>query len=169
MKQLLQDVSSGELTVDDVPAPVRAPAALLVATRCSLISAGTERAVMAMGSKSLVAKARARPDLARKVIDSAREEGVRTAVAKVRGRLGEPNPLGYSSCGIVLEAPTDSPAGPGELVACAGAGYAGHAEIVSVPRNLCARVPAGVEPEQAAYSTVAAIARSRSARRRRSR
>jgi predicted dehydrogenase/threonine dehydrogenase-like Zn-dependent dehydrogenase len=158
MKQLLQDVSSGELSVAEVPAPVRAPAALLVATRASLISAGTERAVMELGSKSLVAKARARPDLARKVVDSVREEGVRTAVEKVRGRLGEPNPLGYSSCGVVLEAPDESPAGPGELVACAGAGYAGHAAIVSVPRTLCARVPPEVDPEQAAYATVAAIA-----------
>jgi polar amino acid transport system substrate-binding protein len=158
MKQLLQDVSSGDLTVTEVPAPVRAPAALLVATRCSLISAGTERAVMELGSKSLVAKARARPDLARKVVDSVREEGLRTAAEKVRGRLSEPNPLGYSSCGVVLEAPAESPAGPGELVACAGAGYAGHAEIVSVPRTLCARVPAGVGPEQAAYATVCAIA-----------
>lgn len=158
MQQLLQDISSGDLTVTDVPAPVRAPAALLVATRCSLISAGTERAVMELGSKSLVAKARARPDLARKVVDSVREEGLRTAVDKVRGRLDEPNPLGYSSCGIVLEAPAESPAGPGELVACAGAGYAGHAEIVSVPRTLCARVPPRVQPEQAAYATVCAIA-----------
>ena len=158
MKQLLQDVSSGDLTVTDVAAPVRAPASLLVETRCSLISAGTERAVMELGSKSLVAKARARPDLARKVVDSVREEGLRTAADKVRGRLSEPNPLGYSSCGVVLEAPAESPAGPGELVACAGAGYAGHAEIVSVPRTLCARVPSGVQPEQAAYATVCAIA-----------
>lgn len=158
MKQLLQDVSSGAVMITESPAPARGSAALLVATKCSLISAGTERAVMELGSKSLVGKARARPDLARKVVDSVREEGLRTAVEKVRGRLGEPNPLGYSSCGVVLEAPSHSPAGPGELVACAGAGYAGHAEIVSVPRTLCARVPEGVAPEQAAYATVSAIA-----------
>jgi threonine dehydrogenase-like Zn-dependent dehydrogenase len=158
VKQLLQDVSSGELTVTEVPAPIRAPGALLVATSVSLISAGTERAVMDLGSKSLVGKARARPDLARKVVGSVREEGLRTAYGKVRGRLAEPNPLGYSSCGVVLEAPDDAPAGPGELVACAGAGYASHAEIVSVPRQLCARVPEGVSPEQAAYATVVAIA-----------
>jgi predicted dehydrogenase/threonine dehydrogenase-like Zn-dependent dehydrogenase len=158
VKQLLQDISSGELVVTEVPAPNRAPAALLVATRRSLISAGTERAVMDLGTKSLVGKARARPDLARKVVDSVREEGLKTAYEKVRRRLGEPNPLGYSSSGVVLEAPDDAPAGPGELVACAGAGYASHAEIVSVPRTLCARVPEGVSAEQAAYATVAAIA-----------
>lgn len=113
---------------------------------------------MELGDKSLIAKARARPDLVRKVLDSVREEGLQPARDKVRGRLGEPNQLGYSSCGIVLEGPDKSPAGPGELVACAGAGYAGHAEIVSVPRTLCARVPEGVRPDQAAYATVGAIA-----------
>lgn len=158
MKQLLQDVASGDVTVADVPAPARSSASLLVATRSSLISAGTERAVMELGRKSLAGKARARPDLARKVLASTREDGLKTAYEKVRGRLAQPNSLGYSSCGLVLEAPTDSPASPGELVACAGAGHASHAEIVSVPRTLCARVPEGVSPEDAAYTTVAAIA-----------
>ncbi|MDX6664075.1 MAG: hypothetical protein QOG68_281, partial [Solirubrobacteraceae bacterium] len=158
VRQLIQDVSTGDLTVADVPAPAPAAGALLVATRCSLISAGTERATIDLGNRSLLGKARARPELARKVIDSVRDEGLRVAAQKVRGRLAEPNALGYSSCGVVLEAPADFPAGPGDLVACAGAGHAVHAEIVSVPRNLCARVPAGVEPAAAAYGTVATIA-----------
>ena len=158
VRQLLQDVSSGEISLTEVPVPLRGSASLLVATRASVISAGTERAVMELGAKSLAGKARARPDLARKVLDSVREEGARTAYRKVRGRLAEPNALGYSSCGVVLEAPAGSPAGPGDLVACAGANYAVHADIVSVPRTLCARVPDGVAPEQAAYATVAAIA-----------
>ena len=76
----------------------------------------------------------------------------------MRGRLGEPNALGYSLCGIVLEACDGAPAAPGELVACAGAGLASHAEVVAVPRTLCARVPEGVPAEDAAYATVAAIA-----------
>ena len=158
MKQLLQNVSSGEITLDEVPAPARGPGQLLVATRRSVISAGTERAVVAMGRASLVGKARARPDLARKVIESARSEGIGTAYGKVRGRLGQPNPLGYSLCGVVLEACDGAPAAPGDLVACAGTGYASHAEVVAVPRNLCARVPAGVAPEDAAYGTIASIA-----------
>ena len=158
MRQLLQNVSTGEITVEEVPVPARGPAALLVATRYSLISAGTERAVLELGRASLVDKARARPDLVQKVIESARTEGVATTYAKVRGRLSEPNALGYSLCGVVLEACEDPPAAPGELVACAGAGKASHAEVVSVPRNLCARVPEGVAPEDAAYATVAAIA-----------
>ena len=158
MKQLLQDRNSGTISIEEVPAPVRTPAGLLVVTRFSLISAGTERAAVEMGNKSLVGKARARPDLVRKVLDSAREEGAASTIAKVRGQLEHPNPLGYSSSGIVLEAPPESPAGPGDLVACAGAAFAAHAQIVNVPRTLVARVPDGVAAEDAAYATVAAIA-----------
>ena len=158
MKQLLQNVSTGEISIEEVPLPAQNSGSLLVSTHYSLISAGTERAVLEVGRASLVGKARARPDLARKVLDSAREEGVATTYAKVRGRLGEPNALGYSSCGEVLEGCEDAPAAPGELVACAGVGYASHAEVVAVPRNLCARVPDGVDAADAAYGTVASIA-----------
>ena len=158
MKQLLQNVSTGEITVEEVPAPARGPRSLLVATRFSVISAGTERAVVELGRASLIGKARARPDLVKKVVESARDRGLATTYAKVRGRLGEPNALGYSLSGIVLEACEDAPAGPGDLVACAGAGHASHAEVVAVPRNLCARVPDGVSAEDAAYATVATIA-----------
>lgn len=158
MRQLLQNVSSGAMTVDEVPAPQRGHASLLVANCFSLISAGTERAVMDLGRASLVSKARARPDLVRQVVGSVRTEGLGRTYTKVRGRLGDPTALGYSSCGIVLESCDGAPAAPGELVACAGAGLASHAEIVAVPRTLCARVPEGVAPEDAAYTTLVAIA-----------
>jgi predicted dehydrogenase/threonine dehydrogenase-like Zn-dependent dehydrogenase len=158
VKQLLQDRNSGTISIEEVPVPARTAAGLLVATRFSLISAGTERAAVEMGNKSLVGKARARPDLVKKVLDSAREEGAATTIAKVRGQLDHPNPLGYSSSGIVLEAPPESPAGPGDLVACAGAMFASHAQVVNVPRTLVARVPDGVSAEDAAYGTLAAIA-----------
>ena len=129
VRQLLQNVSTGEITVEEVPAPLHARASVLVATRYSLISAGTERAALDLGRASLLEKARARPDLVQKVVESARTEGVATTYAKVRGRLGEPNALGYSLSGVVLEGCEDSPAAPGELVACAGAGRASHAEV----------------------------------------
>ena len=158
MRQLLQDVSSGRITVENVPPPSPGPRSLLVATRYSLISAGTERTVMALGNQSLIGKARSRPDLVAKVVESARTEGIATAYSKVRGRLTEPNALGYSSSGVVIRSGDGAPAGPGELVACAGAGHASHAEIVSVPRNLCARVPEQVPAQDAAYATVASIA-----------
>ena len=158
MKQLLQNMGTGEVAVAEVPVPARAAGELLVATRYSVISAGTERAILEIGRSSLIGKARARPDLARKVVESARTEGVRTTYQKVRGRLGEPTALGYSLAGTVVEAGDDAPAAPGEMVACAGAGRASHAEVVSVPRLLCARVPDNVAGEDAAYATVAAIA-----------
>jgi predicted dehydrogenase/threonine dehydrogenase-like Zn-dependent dehydrogenase len=158
MRQLLQNVSTGEITVQDVPAPAPGPRRLLVATRFSVISPGTERAVLEIGRASLAGKARARPDLVKKVIESAREEGLGATYAKIRGRLGEPNALGYSVSGTVLEAGEDAPAGPGELVVCAGAGHASHAEVVAVPRLLCARVPDRVSAEDAAYATLASIA-----------
>ena len=158
MKQLLQDVSTGEITIDEVPAPGPAAASLLVATRFSVISPGTERAVLEIGRASLVSKARARPDLVKQVVEAARTEGVAATYAKVRGRLGEPNALGYSLAGIVLESCDAATAAPGDLVACAGAGLASHAEIVCVPRNLVARVPPGVAAQDAAYGTIACIA-----------
>jgi predicted dehydrogenase/threonine dehydrogenase-like Zn-dependent dehydrogenase len=158
MRQLLQNVSTGEIRVEDVPPPAADAVSLLVGARFSLISAGTERATVALGKQSLVGKARSRPDLVAKVIESARAEGVGATFTKVRGRLGAPNTLGYSLSGVVLESCDGSPAAPGELVACAGANRANHAEVVSVPRNLCARVPDGVAAEDAAYSTVACIA-----------
>jgi predicted dehydrogenase/threonine dehydrogenase-like Zn-dependent dehydrogenase len=158
MRQLLQNVSTGEITVEEVARPTQSNASLLVASRFSLISAGTERAALELGRASLVGKARARPDLVKRVVESARTEGVATTYAKVRGRLGDPNALGYSLAGVVLAACEDAPAAPGELVACAGAGLASHAEIVAVPRNLCARVPESVLAEDATYATMAAIA-----------
>src|SRR3954470_22265005 len=103
MRQLVQDISKGSITVEEVPAPRRPPSALLVASRASLISAGTERAVVELGRASLVGKARARPDLVRKVVESARDEGLAATYAKVRGRLDEPGTLGYSLCGVVIE------------------------------------------------------------------
>ncbi len=158
MRQLLQNVSTGEIEIEEVPAPTANSVSLLIGTRFSVISAGTERAVLDIGRASLVGKARARPDLVGKVIESAREEGLAMTYAKVRGRLGEPNALGYSLSGVVLESCDGAPAAPGERVACAGVGLASHAEVVAVPRTLCARIPDGVSDEDAAYSTIASIA-----------
>ena len=103
MKQVLQDVRSGEIAVHDVPEPGAAPGCVLVAVRHSVISAGTERALAGLGSKSLLQKARARPDLVRKTLDTARSEGVGATVAKVRGRLDEYTAFGYSCAGEVLD------------------------------------------------------------------
>src|SRR2546430_4633202 len=103
---------------------------------------------------TLFRSARERPDLAREVVDRARREGVAVTRRAVQRKLSEETPVGYSSAGRVLEVGENVRGfGPGDLVACAGVGYANHAEIVSVPSNLCARVPEGVPLEVAAMTT----------------
>jgi predicted dehydrogenase len=158
MKQVLQD-RSGVTVVRDVPSPSCPPGSLLVRNAYSAISSGTEGARTALSKKSLFAKARERPDLARQVIDRARTEGMRSTHQAVKRKLGEPVAVGYSSAGEVLEV-GHAVAGfdVGDAVACAGGGHANHAEIVSVPVNLCARVPDGVPPQAAAMAAIASIA-----------
>jgi predicted dehydrogenase len=159
VRQVAQRPRDGGVVVVDAPTPVLRPGWVLVANRFSLISAGTERAKLDMGEKNLVQKARARPDLVRKVVDKARVEGVRAAADTVREKLGALAPLGYSSAGVVVRI-GQSVEGlvPGDEVACAGAGYANHAELVACPRNLVAKVPQGVGLDAACYATVGAIA-----------
>lgn len=159
MKQVLQNRKSGKLRVEEVPQPALLAGGLLVENAFSAISVGTERTSVTLGSKSLLGKARARPDQVRKVIEMARREGLPGTYRKVMGLLDSSNPLGYSCAGRVLEVGEGvADFDPGDLVACAGSGYANHAERIFVPNNLCARVPASVSLEQAAFTTMGAIA-----------
>jgi predicted dehydrogenase len=158
VKQVLQSYRSGEITVTDVPAPSGPEAGgVLVRTTASLVSAGTERMAMELGKKSLVGKARARPDLVAKVLQKVAREGMVATARAVFAKLDVPNPLGYSCAGLVLDA-DDAPYASGERVACAGAKIANHAEVNAVPRNLCARIPANISDEEASFVTVGAIA-----------
>jgi predicted dehydrogenase/threonine dehydrogenase-like Zn-dependent dehydrogenase len=161
MKQVLQQPSTGEITVAEVPAPQLLPGCLLVSVRASLVSAGTERASSEFARKSLLQKARARPDLVREVINKVRRDGLLSAMQAVRSRLDRPSSLGYSSAGTVIgvgEGVTDIAVG--DRVACAGAGYAVHAEAACVPRLLVAKISDGasVSFEEAAFTTVGAVA-----------
>ena len=158
MKQVVQSLSGGPVRLVDVPRPTIDPTQVLVRTQASLISAGTERAVTALAQSSLLAKARARPDLVRKVVSKARADGLSEAVRTVRTRLDEDLPLGYSAAGIVLEV-GDAVSGivPGQLVATGGAGRANHAEYQAVSGMLCAVAPDGMAASDAAFATVAAI------------
>ena len=159
MKQILQHMGTGVLAVHELPAPVVLPGCLLVVNASSLISPGTERATTATAEKSLIGKAKARPDLVRQVVQSAVSEGIGPTISKVRDRLDQLKPLGYSSAGVVLEVGSGCFGfNPGDRVACAGGGYAVHAEVVVVPKNLCARVPDSVDLNQAAFATLGAIA-----------
>ena len=159
MKQVLQSLKTGETLVAEVPVPAARPGMVLVRTAASLVSAGTERMVVSFAEKNLVGKARSRPDLARQVLDKARREGLLSTLEAAFNRLDQPMRLGYSSAGVI-EALGPGVEGwrTGERVACAGGGYAVHAEYAVVPVNLLARLPDAVDFESAAFTTLGAIA-----------
>ncbi|MEE8583664.1 MAG: bi-domain-containing oxidoreductase [Acidobacteriota bacterium] len=159
MKQVVQNLKTGDIEVREVAEPALRPGGLLVRTRLSLISTGTERKSVQTGQLSLLGKARSRPDLVNRVIDFARREGVASAYRLVKDRLDAWQPLGYSSVGEVID-PGDclDEFQAGDRVACAGLGYASHAEVIFVPRNLCLPIPDSTEDEQACFTTLASIA-----------
>jgi polar amino acid transport system substrate-binding protein len=159
MRALLEDMKSGQVAAYDVPAPELQEGGILVRTAFSAISAGTEKASVEAGRKSLFGKAMARPDLVKQVLEYAQSNGIRAAHQKVQARLETLSALGYSCSGFVLEAGADVRGfHPGDRVACAGAGYASHCEINFVPANLAVRVPDNVGLEAASLTTIGAIA-----------
>lgn len=159
MKQIVQNLKTGEIAVANVPAPVVRPGFLLVRTAASLISAGTERLTVEAGQKSLIGRALEQPELVKQVIQRARSEGALNTLGSVRSKLGALVALGYSAAGTVIGVGDDvADFRAGDRVACAGVGYASHAEVLSVPRNLCVRLPEGVGFDTAAFSTLGAIA-----------
>ena len=159
MKQLIQSFKTGELGLFDVPAPVCQENGALVQTTVSLVSAGTEKMLVDFAKKSMLAKAKDRPDLVKQVVDKMKKEGVRNTLDKVFTKLDSPIPLGYSLAGRVIEVGANiSGVNIGDRVACGGAGYANHAEINYVPKNLMVRIPDAVDDIDAAFVTVGAIA-----------
>jgi predicted dehydrogenase/threonine dehydrogenase-like Zn-dependent dehydrogenase len=159
MKAVLTDSKTGEIAVREVPRPELQPGGILVETCFSVVSSGTERAKIETGERSLLGKARARPDLVKQVIGYARANGVRAAYEKVKARLDTLVPLGYSSSGVVLEVGEGvAEFQAGDRVACAGAGYANHSEVNFIPCNLAVHVPESVPLEHAAITTIGAIA-----------
>jgi polar amino acid transport system substrate-binding protein len=155
MLQVTQYQKTGELRVEELPPPSLRPGSVIVRNHASVISAGTERTSVETAQSSLVGKARSRPDLVRQVIDNAKREGVLATYRKVQNRLDNVKELGYSSAGVVVESAIPGLA-PGDSVACAGTAY--HAELVSVAKHLVARVPPGVEFDEAAFVALGAIA-----------
>jgi predicted dehydrogenase/threonine dehydrogenase-like Zn-dependent dehydrogenase len=155
--QIIQYQKTGEISVDELPAPKLRPGSVLVRNVFSLISAGTERTSVETAQASMIQKARLRPDLVRQVLDNVNREGLLATYKKVQDRLDNFKELGYSSAGIVIESAVDD-IKVGDRVACGGVGYASHAEIVSIPRNLVVKIPDEVAFDEAAFTTVAAIA-----------
>lgn len=160
MKQVIQSARTGKLALKQVPDPKVRAGSVLVRTRASLISAGTERMVIDFAKKSLAGKAKERPDLVKKVLDKAKRDGVISTFKAVMARLDEPLPLGYSAAGeiVALGAGLEGAFHVGQRVALAGAGLANHAELNVVPRNLVAPIPDGVSDEEACFGTLASIA-----------
>ncbi|MBL4597199.1 MAG: bi-domain-containing oxidoreductase [Robiginitomaculum sp.] len=159
MKQVVQNFRNGELNLQDVPVPALKSGTLLVATRCSLISAGTEKQMIDLAKANLAGKAIARPDLVKQVLGKIKREGLAPTLETVFAKLDNPAPLGYSIASTLVEVS----AGvlefqAGDRIACAGAGYANHAEFNAVPKNLCARIPDEVDDEDASFVTLGAIA-----------
>jgi polar amino acid transport system substrate-binding protein len=159
MKQVLQNNKTGRMAVTDVPTPIVQKGRVLVRAAASLISAGTERMAVDEGKKSLIGRARERPELVKQVLEKAKNEGLLKTFNAVRSKLGSSTALGYSAAGIVLDVGDDvTEFRAGDRVACAGAGYASHAEVLSVPKNLCVRLPDEVTFEAGAFGTLGAIA-----------
>ena len=159
MKQITQRLHDGRISVVEVPAPALTADGVLVDARASLLSPGTERAQLQTGRLSLLGKARKRPDQVKQVLEKAQRDGLRDTVRAVRSRLDQPDPLGYSCSGVVLAVGDRvSDLVPGDRVACGGAGYAIHADVVHVPVNLCVPLRDELDFEQGAFGTVGSTA-----------
>lgn len=155
MKQIFQDVANGQTIVRSVPRPQCKPDHVLIRVACSLISAGTERTLVDFGRSGYLAKARQQPEKVRMVLDKIRTDGLVPTVEAVRAKLDQPIAVGYSAVGVVIEVGSGVQGlSVGDRVVSNGK----HAEIVCVPTNLCARIPAEVSDRQAAFAVVAAIA-----------
>lgn len=155
MKQILQSMKTGKTEVADVPAPRTGPGACLMQTSVTLISAGTERMLVEFGRANLLDKARQQPERVRMVLDKIRTDGLGPTVDAVRNKLDQPLALGYCNVGVVRQVGAGvTEFHPGDRVASNGK----HAEMVSVPRNLCAKVPDGVSDAAAAFTVLGAIA-----------
>lgn len=154
MKQILQNLKTGELEVAEVPVPMVQPGHLLIQTRCSLISSGTERMLVSFAKSSLIGKARQQPDRVKQVIEKIKTDGLLPTIHSVFARLDEPLPLGYCNCGTVIEV---GPGIEGFEVGDRVASNGPHAEIVCVPKNLCTKVPDNVSDEQVAFTVLASI------------
>lgn len=159
MKQLIQSYKTGKMEVVEVPVPGCNQNGILIQTKSSLVSAGTEKMMVDLAKKSLLGKAKSRPDLVKQVFEKMKKEGFQSTIQKVMTKLDSPVPLGYSCAGeIIMSGKNIMGFSNGDRVACAGTGYANHAEINFIPKNLFTRIPDSVSFEDASFVTVGSIA-----------
>ncbi len=155
MKQVLQHLRTGKMELAELPCPQPTDGSVLIQTRASLISAGTERMLVEFSRANLIQKARQQPDKVKQVLDKIKTDGLMPTLDAVFRKLDEPMPLGYCNAGVALEVgPGVHDLRPGDRVLSNG----NHAEIVCVPRNLCAKIPDGVTDAQAAFTVLGSIA-----------
>jgi predicted dehydrogenase len=154
MQQILQDLGNGETILVTAPAPQVRPGQILIDTAKTLISTGTERMLVDFGKAGLIAKARAQPEKVAQVLSKVKTDGLLTTIDAVRSKLGQPIPLGYSNVGVVraVGAGVEGFA-VGDRVVSNGP----HADVVNVPKNLCAKIPDNVSDEAASFTVVASI------------
>ena len=158
MQQLTQKLGSGEMVIQEVPYPQLGKGMIIVKNHYSIISAGTEGSTVTAARKSLLGKAKERPQQVKQVIDTLKKQGPIQTYRAVMKKLDAYSPLGYSCSGEVVEVGEGvTEFVVGDKVACAGAGYANHAEIVSVPVNLCVKLNIDANLKDAAYNTLGAI------------
>lgn len=157
MLQIVQYQKNGEMIVEEMPAPECPAGGVLVRTAYSLISAGTEKTSVTNAQSSMIQRAKKQPEQVKLVLDFIKKEGIKSTYNRVMSKLEDFKVLGYSSAGIVVESDCDEFA-IGDRVACAGAGYANHAEYVAIPKNLVCKIPENVSFEDASYTTLGSIA-----------
>lgn len=159
MEQLTQKLGSGEMVIQELPVPQLSSGMILVKNHYSLISAGTEGSTVKAARKSLIGKAKERPQQVKQVLEKLKQQGLVQTYRAVMKKLDAYSPLGYSSAGEVIAVADDiTEFKVGDKVACAGAGYANHAEVVSVPKNLCVKLAPDADLSKACYNTLGAIA-----------
>lgn len=159
MEQLTQKLGSGEMSIQELPIPQLTSDMVLVKNHYSLISAGTEGSTVKAARKSLIGKAKERPQQVKQVLEVFRKQGIVQTYRAVMKKLDAYSPLGYSCAGEVIAVTGDvTEFKVGDKVACAGAGYANHAEVVNVPVNLCVKLNADADLSLACYNTLRAIA-----------
>ena len=154
MKQIIQNLKTGKMELVELPCPKVGQGQVLVQTKVSLISAGTERMLVEFSQANLIQKARQQPDKVKQVLDKMKTDGLMPTLEAVFRKLDEPMPLGYCNAGVILEVGKGvHDLQPGDRVASNGP----HAEVVCVPRNLCAKIPDVVTDEQAAFTVLGSI------------
>ena len=152
MKQILQNLSNGETSLVDIPCPKNIKSNILISTKNTVVSAGTERMLIDFGKASYLNKAKQQPDKVKMVINKIKTDGLMTTMEAIRSKLDQPLPLGYCNAGVIIESDVIG-FNQGDRVVSNG----NHAEVVRVPKNLCVKIPDNVDNESASFTVLGAI------------